>query len=84
MISNDINMMSGSLEVVTPDFEALEDGKQLLVMGVIVALGIGEGMGVESDGVDVTVRGHGRNNASKGVVRSISFNEHGVVRSPMS
>ena len=59
-------MMLGSLEVVTPDFEALEDGEQLLVMGVIVALSVGEGTRVESDGVDVTIRGHGRNNASKG------------------
>ena len=77
-------MMSGSLEVVMPEFEALKDSEQLLVMGVIVALGVGECMGVESDGVDFAIGSHGRDNASKGIIGSISFNKHGVIRSPMS
>ena len=50
--------MSGSLKVVMPDFEALKDAKQLLVMGVIVVLGVGESTGLEGNGVDVTVGGH--------------------------
>ena len=83
MISNDIDMVLGSLEVVTPDFEAFKDGEQLLVMGVIVALGVGEGTGVESNGIDFAIGSHGGNNSCEGIIGSVGFDEHGVVRSPM-
>ena len=83
MISNNVDTVLGSLKVVMPDFEAFEDGEQLLVMGVIVALGVGEGTGVESNGMDFAIGSHGGNNSCEGIIRSIGFDKHGVVRSPM-
>ena len=43
MICDDIDALLSTLEVVTPEFETLEDCKEFLVMSVVVALGISEG-----------------------------------------
>jgi hypothetical protein len=84
VIGNDIDLMLGSLEVMMPDFETFKDGKQFLVMHIIVALGVSEGMGVECDGVDFTVGGHHGDDTGKGIVGGVSFDKHRVVRRPVS
>ena len=83
VVSNDINSESGTLEVMTPDFEAFEDGEKLLVVGVIVALSVSEGMGMEGNWVDVAIRSDSGNNAGQGIIGSISFNKDWTVRGPM-
>ena len=74
VISDDVDAMLGSLKVMMPDFEAFEDGKEFFVVGVIVALSIGEGAGVESDQVDFSIRSQGGDDTCKGVVGSVSLN----------
>ncbi len=83
MVGNNVSSVLRSFEVVLPYFEALEYGKQLFVVGVVVALSVGKGVGMECNRVDVAIRGHGGDNASQGVVGGISFDEHGVVGRPM-
>ena len=83
VVGNNVDSEFGTLKVMTPDFEAFEDGKKLLVVGVIVALSVGEGTGVEGDWVDVTIGSDGGNNAGQGIVRSIGFNKDRVVGGPM-
>ena len=34
--------------------------------------------------MNFAIRHEGRNNASKGIIRSIGFHEHGIVRGPVS
>ena len=63
VVGNDVDSESGTLEIMTPDFEAFKDGKKLLVVGVIISLGVGEGMGMEGDRVDVAIGSDGGNNA---------------------
>ena len=82
VVSDDIYSVLGPFEVVSPNFEAFEDGEQLLVMGVIVAPGVSEGAGMEGNGVDVTIWGDSGDNASQCVVGGVSFDEHGWVRRP--
>jgi hypothetical protein len=53
-------------------------------VGVVVMLGVSEGAGVEGNGVDFTVGGHRGDDACKGIVGSVSFDEHGMVGRPMS
>ena len=43
VVGDHINWRGGALEVVSPVFEGLEDGQELLVMGVIVQLRGGQG-----------------------------------------
>jgi len=66
-----------------PGLEAFENSEQFLVMCVVIELGIGEGMGVECDRMDLAIGSNGGNNASNGIVGSISFYQHGIVRGPM-
>jgi len=66
-----------------PGLEAFENSKQFLVMCVVIELGIGEGMRVECNRMDLAIGSNGGNNAGNGIVRSISFNQHGFVRGPM-
>ena len=83
VVGNDVDLESGTLKVMTPDFEAFKDGEKLLVVGVIVMLSVSEGTGVEGDQVDVAIGSDSGNNASQGIVRSISFNEDRIVGGPM-
>lgn len=57
VVSNYVDLMLSPFEVVPPNFEAFEYGEQLLAMGAVVTLSVGKGAGVESNGVDVAIRG---------------------------
>ena len=83
VVGNNVNSESGTLEVMTPDFEAFKDGKKLLVVGVIVALSVSEGTGMEGNQVDVTIGSDSGNNAGQGIIRGISLNKDQIVGGPM-
>jgi hypothetical protein len=83
VICDNIDAMAGTFKIVMPDFEAFEDGEELLVVGVVVAFSIGEGAGMEGNGVDFSIGSNTGNNTSEGVVGGVSFDEHGIVRGPM-
>jgi len=75
MVGNDVDAMLGTFEVMAPDFEAFEDGQEFLIMRIVIPLGVCEGMGMETYGMDLAIRGKGRNNTCKGIVQGVGFNK---------
>ena len=61
MVGNDVNAMLGTFKVMAPDFEAFEDGQEFLIMCIVILLSVREGTGMETYGMDLAIRGKGRN-----------------------
>ena len=55
MVHHHIYQSQRSLEVVSPNIKGFENGKQFLVMDIIVVFRWSEGAGVEGNGVDFIV-----------------------------
>jgi len=55
VVSDDVNRGGGAFKVVVPGPECLEDGKEFLIVGVIVQLWSSQGLGVESDWMDLSI-----------------------------
>ena len=53
VVSDHIDWRGGALKVMSPVLEGLEDGQQLLVMGVIVQLRGGQSPRIVSDGLEL-------------------------------
>ena len=78
MVRHHVNRSQRSLEVVAPYLKSFKNGKQFLVMDIVVEFGGHKGAGVESTGVDFIVhwRYHGED-GGKGVVQRICFDYEG-------
>jgi len=83
MVGDNINVVLRTFKVMVPDLEALEDGQEFLVMGIVIPLGVCEDMGVETYRMDLAIRGKGRNNTCKGIVQGVSLNKEWSIRGPM-
>jgi len=83
MVSDDVDVVLRTFEVMAPDLEAFEDGQEFLVMSIIILLGVHEGTGVETYRMDLAIRGKGRNNTCKGIVQGIGFDKEWGIRGPM-
>ena len=57
MISNNVDMVLSTFEVMTPDFETFKDGEEFLIVSIVISFGFSECSGMECDGVNVTI-GH--------------------------
>ena len=67
-----------------PNFESFKNGKQFLVMDIIVEFGGCEGAGMESNGVDITVYwGDCGEDGGEGVVQCVCFDYEQRARYPM-
>jgi len=55
VISDHINRKGRGFEIVMPDLEGIEDGKEFLIMSIIVQFGRFKSMGMEGNRVDFTV-----------------------------
>ena len=55
MVHHHVNRSQRSLEVVAPYLKSFENGKQFLVMDIVVGFRGCKGVGVESNGVDFIV-----------------------------
>src|SRR5882724_1878965 len=76
--------MSRAFQVVVPLSEGLEDGEQLFVVYLIVELCRLHAAGVECDWVNVAIIGGDlQDDRSDHIVRSVSFNNNGVIRVEM-
>ena len=73
MVGDDINRGGGAFKVVVPVPECLEDGKEFLIMGVVVQLRSSQGPGVEHYQMNLSVRAGDRQDASDGIVRGVCF-----------
>jgi len=75
VVGDDVNRRGGAFKVMAPVPESLEDGKEFLIMGVVVQLQSCQGPGVESDRTDLSICAGNRQDASDGVVRGIRFHD---------
>jgi len=83
MVSDDVNVMLGTFKVMAPNFETFEDGQEFLIMCIVILLGVHEGTGMETYGMDLAIRGKGRNNTCKGIVRGVGFDKDWSIGRPM-
>jgi len=83
MVSNNINAMLGTFKVMAPYFEAFKDGQEFLIMCIVILLSVREGTGMETYGMDLAIRGKGRNNTCKGIVQGVGFDKDWSIGRPM-
>ena len=77
MVGHDINRGGWSLQIITPVFESLKYGKELLIMSIIIQLGCGQGLGVKRDQANFTIRAGNGENACNGIIRHVGLNRYG-------
>jgi len=75
VVRDDINRGGGTFKVVAPVLECLEDGKEFLIVGVIVQLRSSQSPGVVCDRTNLSVSASNRQDASDGIVRGICFHD---------
>ena len=83
MVRDDVNRGGGAFKVVAPVLECLEDGKEFLIVGIIVQLRSSQGPGVVGDRMNLSVGASDRQDASDGIVRGIRFHNDRGVRNEM-
>ena len=84
VVGDHIDQRGGTLEVVSPVLEGLEDGQELLVMGIIVQLRGGQSLQIVSDGSELRISTNNGQNAGDSIVRGISLDHKRSVGNPMS
>jgi len=84
VVSDDVNRRGRAFKVMVPVPECLEDGKEFLIMGVIVQLWSDQGPGVESDQTDLSICAGNRQDASDSIVRGIHFHDDRGIQNKVS
>ena len=84
VVSDHIDWRGGTLEVVLPVLEGLEDGQELLVMGIIVQLRGGQSLRIVSNGSELRIGTNNGQNAGNGIVRGVGLDHKQSVGNPMS
>ena len=84
MVRDDVNRGGGAFKVVAPVLECLEDGKEFLIVGVIVQLRGSQGPGVVGNRTNLSVSASDRQDTSDSVVRGISFHDDRGIRNEVS
>jgi hypothetical protein len=83
VIGDHIHWSSAAFQVLTLVFEGLKNREKFLVVSVVVEFRRIKGAGMESDGVNFTVRGVNGEDGGEGIVRGICLNHDLGVRHPM-
>jgi len=84
MIRNNVDGIGWTFQIVLPNLESFKDGKQFLVMCVIVQLRCSESVGVKGNWVNFIIFVNNRENCSESIVRGISFHNELSIGNPMS
>ena len=84
VVGDHIDRRGGALKVVSPVLEGLEDGQELLVMGIIVQLRGGQSPRIVSDRSELRIGANNGQNASDGIVRGVSLDHKQSIGNPMS
>jgi len=84
MICNNIDGIGQTFQIVSPNLESFKDGKQFLVMCVVVQLCCSESAGVKGNWVNFIIFINNGEDCSKSIVRGISFHDELSIRNPMS
>jgi len=84
MIHNNINGIGQTFQIVSPNLESFEDGKQFLVMCVIVQLCHSESVRVKGNWMNFIIFVNNGEDCSESIVRGISFHNELNIRNPIS
>jgi len=84
VVGDDVNRGGRTLKVMAPVPECLEDGKEFLIVGVIVQLRSSQGPGVECYRTDLSVGAGDRQDTSDSIVRGIRFHDDRGFRNKVS
>ena len=84
VVSDHINQRGGALKVMLPVLEGLEDGQQLLVMGIIVQLRGGQSLQIISYQLEFGIGTDNGQDASDGIVQGVSLDHKQSIGNPMS
>ena len=84
MIHNNIDGIGQTFQIVLPNLESFKDGKQFLVMCVIVQLRRSESARVKGNWVNFIIFINNGENSSESIVQSISFHDELSIGNPMS
>src|ERR1700746_3597905 len=84
MVGDDIHRSGGTFQIMTPGVESLEDGEELLIVGIVVEFRSSQCPRMECDRANLTILTTNGNDTGNGIVRGIGFHNDGVVQQPMS
>ena len=84
MIHNNVDGVGQTFQIVPPNLESFKDGKQFLVMCVVVQLRRSESARVKGNWVNFIIFINNGENCSESIVRSISFHNELSIGNPMS
>ena len=84
MIHNNIDGIGRTFQIVPPNLESFKDGKQFLVMCVVVQLRRSESARVKGNWVNFIIFINNGEDCSESIVQGISFHNELSIRNPMS
>ena len=84
MIHNNVDGIGQTFQIVPPNLESFKDGKQFLVMCVVVQLHCSESARVKGNWMNFIIFVNNGEDCSKSIVRGISFHNELSIRNPMS
>ena len=84
MIRNNVDRIDQTFQIVLPNLKSFEDGKQFLVMCVIVQLCCSKSARVKDNWMNFIIFVNNGENCSKSIVRGISFHNELSIGNPMS
>ena len=84
MIHNNVNRIDQTLQIVSPNLESFEDGKQFLVMCVVVQLCCSESVRVKGNWMNFIIFINNGEDCSESIVRGIGFHNELSIGNPMS
>ena len=74
VVRDHVDRSTGTFKEVSPDMEGFKDGKEFLVMSIVVELRSTEGVGMEGYRVDFSGVGFNQQDGSESIVRGIGLN----------
>jgi len=84
MICNNVDGIGWTFQIVPPNLESFKDGKQFLVIYVIVQLCCSEHARVKGNWVNFIISVNNREDCSESIVRGISFRDELSIGNSMS
>ena len=84
IIHNNVNGIGRTFQIVLPNLESFKDGKQFLVMCVVVQLCRSESARVKGNWVNFIIFITNGEDCSESIVRGIGFHNELSIRNPMS
>ena len=84
MICNNIDEIGWTFQIMLPNLESFEDGKQFLVMCVVIQLCCSKSVRVKGNWMNFIIFVNNGEDCSESIVRGISFHNELSIRNPMS